>query len=345
MFLVSRDESGVVPPSRRYLLAGLLAGIALVTAAMMWQVLPTVFFALTIAYVLVPFVGWIQRRGYSRWIASVVATTGAMVAIVLLFLPIAAVLYFRRRQLLAVINAIPDEIPIVLGDFVYTLDVSTVITFAQSYVTDVAIGIARATPIIAAKAILFVFVIFGFLVRRDELTRALFAPLPPDYHDIAHAFGDRIRETLRALYVTQAATGFGTFLIALPVFWVLGYGYAVTLAVLAGILQFLPVIGPSLVVLAVAAGEVLTGAYLQAASVLVFGLLLVGFLPDAVIRPRLARETAHMPASLYFVGFTGGVLSLGFVGIIAGPLAVALLLESLSLLAAEMNHERIPAHE
>jgi hypothetical protein len=44
------------------------------------------------------------------------------------------------------------------------------------------------------------------------------------------------------------------------------------------------------------------------------------------------RRTADLPASLYFVGFTGGVLTLGAVGIIAGPLAIALLVEAVSLL-------------
>jgi predicted PurR-regulated permease PerM len=59
------------------------------------------------------------------------------------------------------------------------------------------------------------------------------------------------------------------------------------------------------------------------------GLVLVGFLPDAVIRTKLAGRTADLPASLHFVGFVGGVLTLGLIGFIAGPLLV----ESLVLLS------------
>jgi predicted PurR-regulated permease PerM len=36
--------------------------------------------------------------------------------------------------------------------------------------------------------------------------------------------------------------------------------------------------------------------------------------------------------SLYFVGFVGGVLTLGAIGIIAGPLIVAILVEVVELL-------------
>jgi predicted PurR-regulated permease PerM len=44
-----------------------------------------------------------------------------------------------------------------------------------------------------------------------------------------------------------------------------------------------------------------------------------------------------MPGSLYFIGFTGGLLSVGAVGVIAGPLLVALLSESITLLSEERD--------
>jgi predicted PurR-regulated permease PerM len=56
-----------------------------------------------------------------------------------------------------------------------------------------------------------------------------------------------------------------------------------------------------------------------------------------LIRPRLAHETAQLPGGLYFVGFVGGLLTLGPVGVIAGPLVVALVVELSSLLSSELN--------
>ena len=82
---------------------------------------------------------------------------------------------------------------------------------------------------------------------------------------------------------------------------------------------------------------------MRAALVFVLGSLLVAWLPDVVIRPRLARETADLPGSLYFVGFVGGLLTLGPVGVIAGPLAVALVVEMAELLTDELNH--VPVSE
>jgi hypothetical protein len=91
------------------------------------------------------------------------------------------------------------------------------------------------------------------------------------------------------------------------------------------------------VVVAVALSDVLTQQPQRAAAIAILGIVFIAYLPDPVVRPRLARKTADLPGSLYFVGFTGGLFTIGVVGVIAGPLMVAMLVESVELLAAEMN--------
>lgn len=322
---------------RRLVLLALAALLAVTTALLLWRVLATVFFAVTVASVLVPLYQWLRRRGLPGWWASAVSTVVAFLSALLLSLPVVGVLYLRRAELLGLLDALPESVPIAVAGFTYVLDTGEATAQLGTYLTGLAIGLVRAGPELAAHATVFGFVVFGILLGRSRLRRALLIPIPAAYHDVAEALHRRMRGTLFALYVIQAATALATFTVALVVFWALGYTYPVTLAVAAGILQFLPVVGPSLLVVGMAAFEVSVGDVGGAVLVLVFGLSLVGFMPDAVLRPRLARETAGLPASLYFVGFTGGILSLGPVGIIAGPLVIALLVESLSLLSREVD--------
>ena len=42
----------------------------------------------------------------------------------------------------------------------------------------------------------------------------------------------------------------------------------------------------------------------------------------------------RLPASLDFVGYTGGLLSLGPVGVLAGPVAIAIRLQRVEMLAS-----------
>lgn len=322
---------------RQIVLAVLFALLLGLTAIIVVDLLATIFFGLTVATVLIPVAAWIQDRGLPRWWASGIATVIAFAGGIAVILPIIVVLYIRRQQAIDLINSIPDEFTFEAFDVTYAITTAELTRIAIAYLRELAISIARGTPLLMAQAFVFAFVVFALFLRREAIGTALMAPIPEDYQDIFVQLYHRFRETLFALYIIQAATAAGTFVIAVAFFGLLGYQYPITLGVAAGILQFLPVVGPSLLIIGVAALEVSVGAIDQAAVVLILGLVLVAALPDAVIRPRLARETARLPASLYFVGFTGGLLSLGPVGVIAGPLVVALLSEVLVLLAAEMN--------
>jgi predicted PurR-regulated permease PerM len=154
---------------------------------------------------------------------------------------------------------------------------------------------------------------------------------------VAKALDGRVHDTLFAIYVLQLATAVGTFLIAAPVFVLLGYPFFITLATVCAVLQFIPILGPSLVLAAIAGFELLAGRPFQAALVFLVGGFFVAWLPDVFIRPRLARETANLSGGLYFIGFVGGLLSLGPVGVIAGPLVVAVVAELMNLVSVEFN--------
>ena len=329
-----------MPPSRRAVIAALCLAVAAINLMILSGLLATLFFSLTVVYVLEPLFLWLHRRGFSRWMASAISTTVAAVAVLVVVLPVVVAVYLRRGRVATVLDTIPAHITVHVAGFSQTFSTSDLGDSATEFLSEAAIDVAAAAPVLGAKVVVFAFVVFAVLVRREELAGALLGLVPDEYNGIAVDLHERVRRTLLALYITQAATALGTFLVALPVFFLFGYESFVVLAVAAGVLQFLPVIGPSVVVIGLAAIEVLQGSIPQALLLLVVGLVLVGFLPDALIRPQLARRTANLPASLYFVGFTGGILSLGAIGIIAGPLAVALLAETITLLGAEVHPDR-----
>ena len=329
-----------VQTDRGLVLAAVVISLAILVWFVLSEVIVTVFFAVTVAYVLTPLFARLVDAGIPRWWASVVTTVMAFVAAGVLLSPLAVILYARRRQLIQTVELLPDSLVLEISEFTYIVNTGEVVTMATRWVSATAIAGARAAPVLAIKAFLFAIVVFALLLRGRHLRQAVLAPIPPRYHDVAAALHGRTRDTLFALYIVQAMTAAGTFLIAIPVFVGFGFSSPIVLAVIAGILQFLPIVGPSVLIAALAVYEVSLGAPTKALLLLAVGIIVIGMLPDAFIRPRLARHTGELPGSLYFVGFTGGLLTVGPVGIIAGPLLVALLLEVLSLLAHEVNTPR-----
>ena len=326
-----------VTPARRHVLGGALLVAALLSALTLASVLSTVFFAVTVVYLVLPLRDELRGRGLSTWWASLLSTAAVFVGIVLAALPLVVVVAVRLDEVLAFVATAPDSVQFEILGAVYTLTVEEALAYVSAVLRSFARRFATAAPVFVLKLTLFTMIVFSLCLRARSVRRAVMALVPAGYREVADAYSERIRETLFAIYVLQAATAVATFLVALPVFYLLGYDIPVTLATVAGVLQFFPIIGPSVLVAALAAYHLVVGQPTAAVAVLVVGGVLVAWLPDVVVRPRLAAETARMSGTLYFVGFVGGLLTLGVVGVIAGPLAVALLDETSSLLSAELN--------
>jgi predicted PurR-regulated permease PerM len=318
---------------RRRLLSALVVATGLLAAALLWDALGTVFFAVTVAFVAEPVYRRLLDRGVPEWWASGAVTTGVFGVGVLLVAPFVVVLYQRRTDLFEFLRVLPSTLPVQVGPFVYVVEVGEWLTAFANLLRSLAVAVVAASPALAIKATLFGVLVFALLVRGRAATRTLLAAVPAPDRDVALRLGRRCREALVAIYVLQAATALATFLAALVVFWALGYPIPVALALLAGLLQFVPVVGPSVLVAVLVGWELFVGDATGAALVATVGWLFVAFLPDVVVRPRLAERTARIPGSLYFVGFTGGALTVGPVGVIAGPVVVVLFAEALSMLS------------
>ncbi|MFW6018322.1 MAG: AI-2E family transporter [Halapricum sp.] len=321
-------------------LAGLLVALGVLSTIILGAVFWTIFFAITVAYVLYPVRQQLRKYGLGRRTAAAVSTVVAFLVILLVVLPVGIVLYVRRGDLFALLETVPEEVTIDVLGMGYTLTLGEFSAEAAEVGESLALSIAGSAPALGFKFFLFVLLVYALLVRPSEVRDALLRPIPREYHDVVMALHKRLRSTLYAIYVLQAATAFGTFLVALVLFWVLGYEMFFSLAVVSGILQFIPILGPSVLVLSIAGFEVALGNTTGAIVVTILGLILIGFLPDAIIRPQLASLTAKMPGSLYFIGFVGGVLSIGVVGVIAGPVVVGLIAE-VGLLLADERHPHL----
>jgi len=319
-----------------------LVGLTVLSAVVLAEVLYTVVFAITVAYTLFPFRQLLVDRGYSRRIATVAVTGVAGLVIVGAVVPVAYVLYRRRSTLLDLGRSLPDTIPIAVGELSYVVRTTPLIAAAGDLLREAALSVASAATVLSLKALLFAIVVYGLLARPGSVRRVAIGLAPPSVHGALERYHERIRATLVGIYVVQAATAIGTSLTAYAVFALLGYDAAITLAIVAGVLQFVPVIGPSVVIITLAAVDLVAGNAPRAATVLIVGLVVVGFLPDAVIRPNLAAVAGELPITLYFVGFVGGVLTIGPLGFVLGPLVVGLLVETVQLLSTAPGVEDAP---
>lgn len=312
-----------------------------VAALLLREVIATVFFAVTVAYVLGPVRRRLRHLGISRRSAAMATSLLAFLGAVVVLTPIVVVLVVRVDAAVAFVESVPETVTVSLAGFEHTLVTAEVTEVLVAWLIGAGTAVAAAAPVLLIKLALFAFVVYGLLYHEQRTRRAALALVPPAHRDVAEALNERIGRTLYGLYVVQVVTGVATFLVAVPVFVVFGYASPVALATLAGVLQFIPVLGPSVLIVGLAGYDFLLGDPVSAVGILIVGGTLIAAAPDLLIRPRLAAEAAELPGTLYFIGFVGGVLTIGPIGVIAGPLVVAVVSELAAQLSAELNRIRV----
>lgn len=326
---------------RNLVLGGLLAVLLVLTYVVLTAVVEAVIFAITVAYVLFPLRERLRRRGLSRRLASGLCTLVAFLAVLVVFVPGLYVIYRRRDEVVTILDSMPESVSLELGGIDYTVDLVAVQREVERVGQDIAVDVAIGAPALALAIALFTVVLYGVLYRPLAARDSVFGVVPEEYHDIIYRLHERTRTVLYALYLIQALTAIATFVLAFVLFVALGYPIPVWLAFFAAILQFIPMVGPTLLIVTLALLDVFfLDALVRGLAVFVLGLVFVALLPDVTIRPRLAHLTGEFSSTLYFVGFVGGLLTLGAIGIIVGPLVVALLVEVVQILSERETQER-----
>ena len=106
-------------------------------------------------------------------------------------------------------------------------------------------------------------------------------------------------------------------------FWVLGIGGPVLWGIVMVFLSLLPLVGAWLVWVPAGIYLLLQGQYLKAVILFVVGALVISTV-DNILRPYLVSGRTQMNGLLVFISILGGVAAFGLLGILLGPILVAM---------------------
>lgn len=171
---------------------------------------------------------------------------------------------------------------------------------------------------------LFVTLLATFYLFRDG--RALLAqlrdvlPLDEAYREQLFSIAHNVlyASVLSSLVVAAVQGGLGGL-----AFWALGLTAPVLWGVVMALLSLLPLLGAWMVWVPAAAVLAAGGQWVKALVLLVVGSLVIGT-ADNLLRPLLISGRAQLNGLLVFISVLGGVNVFGLVGIVLGPVLVAL---------------------
>ena len=174
------------------------------------------------------------------------------------------------------------------------------------------------------QTLLVIFTLFYFFRDGERIRQAAYEMVPLErvqWQDIIGRTKDVIGATVNGVLAIAAIQGtLGTF-----IFWVLGLPSPLLWGVVMFFLSMIPMAGAFLVWVPAAVYLALTGSVTQAIVLVIWGVIVIGGI-DNILSPRLVGRRASLHELLIFFAVLGGLQVFGVLGLILGPVVVAMTL-------------------
>jgi len=183
-----------------------------------------------------------------------------------------------------------------------------------------------------------VFSLFFFIRDGEGMLETFFGLIP-----LSEARTDRLMHHLAGV---MRAVVFGVGLTAIVQGSLVGVAFAmvdlpapIVFAALATIFALLPVGGPAIIWTPAAIALAIDGRWAAALFIVGWGMLLVATI-DNLLRPLLVSHRGHVGTLTVFLGALGGAAAMGPIGLLFGPVVLALALSILSFLKELRESEK-----
>ncbi|MFA4876912.1 MAG: AI-2E family transporter [Methanoregula sp.] len=195
-------------------------------------------------------------------------------------------------------------------------------------------------PLIAFKMFVFFFTLFILFIRGEEIRDKLLMHVPEPLQKYVTRLSDVTSDTLYTVYIVQIAIAVLTFFIALPVFYLLGYGNILFFSFFAAFCELIPVLGSSVAFIIIGAYALALGDTRGVLLLFILGYLGVSLVPEVYIRPALVGRRVKINFLIMFIGIVGGLMTMGLAGFVLGPLIVVLVITSYRIYTEDKKEKK-----
>lgn len=180
---------------------------------------------------------------------------------------------------------------------------------------------------ISMAIISFVFIIFSmfFFIRDGDRIAEYMWNILPMSEDLRHDLATQQKEVIEAsiyggLIIAAVQGGLGAL-----IFLILGLPSPLFWGVVMAFLSIIPLVGPWAVYLPTAVILFLTGSWVKAVILLVFGSIVVSQ-ADNFLRPVIVGKRAKIPTLILLFSMLGGLRLFGILGLLLGPIIASMVL-------------------
>ncbi|MCX6740492.1 MAG: AI-2E family transporter [Candidatus Parcubacteria bacterium] len=304
----------------------------IILAYLIRGVIVILFFAFILVSILEPMVDWLKGKKVPKLLAVLIVYCFLLAVLLLIIILLTPPIFDQAAQLQVNFPNYWNKAIEGLSDFARILNnygladtfKSSLLSISQSFQlnsVDLLEKIGDFFSDILAGFVVLV-ITFYLLVEENAVKKILHSLMPPDYLPYALQMFNRIQKQLGLWLRGQLILCFCIFTLVYGVLLVLGVKYALIFAIIAGLLEFIPYLGPTFSGF-IAVSITLMHSPLQALLVLICYIVIQVF-ENNILVPNIMRKAVGLNPVLSIVSLLVGATLGGFVGvIIAIPLATA----------------------
>ena len=325
--------------SLRYdLLTILLLFVILITVFVIYfPIAATIVLGMTAAIVLEPLHRRLsQRMPPNRSAAIITLLIIGIAGLGLLFL--ASVLIRGGGTVLSMFGAINQWLETIRPEGIVSgMQAANTINSLLAFLKGQIVPLLLSVPLILFNVLILILSVYLFLLKGPEISRQIGAALPEHLNRSMEKISGLASSTMFAIYIVSLEVAFLSFLLALPIYYLLGYPAYVELAILTGLSMFIPIFGPLLVMIFLVLFNLATGNIPGVFIAILIVYPIVMWIPGNYLRPRLMGKRVSIHPVLMMIGIIGGISIMGLYGLILGPLFIALLVSSYEILIDQLT--------
>lgn len=313
-----------------HVLAALIIVAALWVAIQLQGILVIIFVSYIIMAALSPFSDFLDRKGAPSILSVLIPYSVAIAVLVLLILPLVP---FFISQIELLFSNFPKYVDQVANIFGFHVDIRNVNGIFGSYMDGIgksALGVTGKIFSGFFSVIAVIVISFYLMLQRKALKRHFISFWPEKYHEHVHGTMTNIEKKLgwwlRGQFILSFAIGFFTWA-GLIVF---GLPYALPLALLAGILEIVPTLGP--IISAIPAIIVALTISPGLALIIVGFYILLQTLENNILVPKIMEKAVGLNPIIIIIGVLIGGKFMGILGaLLAVPLIAVMVIIAKSL--------------
>ena len=311
----------------------LMVILSLAAIILFWSIMDMVLLGASLAVVLMPVYQRLSHYTRPLFSAALVTagTIGAFAAVIgftlVIFSSNAATLTGMFTSISGWISD-PETSLLVFGIPLNKASIISILSTGKLLFVGYEETLINNLSLIVFKAFIFFFTLFILLLHGVELKKRITDRMPESLSSYVNRLSEVTVDTLYAIYVVQVAIAVLTFFIAMPVFYLLGYGNIIFYSFFAAFCELIPILGASIAFLLIGAYSMAIGDIRGVFILFFLGYIVVSCMPEIFIRPVLVGRRVKISPVIMFIGIIGGILTMGLAGFVLGPVIVVLLITS-----------------